>query len=614
MSLLALGSLGIVFGDLGTNGLFALRAAFHEPYGVAVARMNVLGVLSLATWALIVVPSIKYLVFVMRAHNRGEGGTLALLSLLAPRARPPSRRSTLLVALGLLGAALIYGDGVITPAISVLAAIEGIAVERPGLEWLVVPVTLLILVALFLFQRRGTGRVAAVFGPVMLLWFLCIAALGLTAILRRPEVLAAIDPRYAARLLFHNGAIGFPVLGAIVLTVAGSEALYADVGHFGVRPIRRAWYAVVFPALLLNYFGQGAILLADPRAAESPFYRLVPHSLHYPAVALATAATIIASQALISASFSITRQAIQLGFLPRTGVRHTSATIPGRVYVPAVNFGLMATCLALVLTFRESARLAAAYGMAVAGAMACTTILFYSVTRERWRWGALRAGALAAAFLLVDLSFVGTSLLKIPHGAWVPLAIAGAVYLVMTTWRCGRDRVAAALASTPVEAFLRDLARTRPIRVAGTAVFLMEGAVRAPPELTRYLHHAGALHRQVILMALRTEEVPAVPDEERIEVESLPAGLVGVTARYGFRQTPNPVDVLLRCRAAGVPVDPDRATYFLGQITLIRTRAPGMSRWRKALFALLWRNAEPERAHFRLRPAQVVEIGTEVEL
>lgn len=611
--LLALGALGVVFGDIGTNVLFALRAAFHGPHALPATRENVMGVLSLIAWALVLVIGIKYLTFVMRADNRGEGGILALLAMVAPRDRPASGRKALLVSVGLFGAALVYGDGIITPAISVLAAVEGLALEEPLLGPVVVPATTVILVVLFLVQHRGTGRLGRLFGPVMLAWFGAIAALGAAGIAREPHVLAAANPAYAARFIAQNGLAGFLALGAVVLTVAGAEALYADLGHFGIKPIRMAWFAVVFPALLLDYFGQGAVLLTDPGAVASPFYALVPLPLHYPMVALATLATIIASQALISGAFSLTSQAIQLGYLPRATIRHTSAVVPGQIYVPEVDAALLVACVGLVLSFRESSGLASAYGMAVAAAMATTTMLYFFVARERWHWSAAAAAGLAIAFFIPDLSFVLANIAKIPHGAWIPLVVAGAVYTVMTVWRQGTDLIAASLTPVPVPTFLRALRERPPTRVPGAAVFLSSREEAVPPELLHYVRRSRTLQQQLVLLVVSAADIPRVTGRHRQEERRLAGDILQVTVRYGFMESPDIPKALHDSAAAGALLRGDDVTYFIGQVTPVRTDRPGMAQWRKALFVLFWNTSRPARVHLRLPAGQIVEVGMEVE-
>lgn len=613
LGILALGALGVVYGDIGTSVLYALSAAFDGTHAVSVAPANVLGVLSLIFWALVLVVGVKYLAFILRADNGGEGGVLALLALLAPRRRPGSRRKALLVSTGLIGAALLYGDGIITPAISVLSAVEGLATKDPALRRAVVPATVVILIALFLAQHRGTSRLGKVFGPIMLVWFASIAVLGIAGIIHEPHVLVAANPMHAVRFLAGHGAAGFLVLGAVVLTVTGVEALYADLGHFGAAPIRLGWVSLVFPALLLNYFGQGAMLLVDPRALESPFYALTPPPLHYPMVALATLATIIASQAVISGAFSLTRQAIQLGYLPRATIRHTSTAMPGQVYIPEVNVLLMVACVGLVLAFRESSRLASAYGMAVAGAMTATTILYFFVMRERWHWRIVLAGGLALAFLALDLAFLGANVVKIPHGAWLPLVVAGGVYTLMSTWKRGVDLLAASLAPVPVNSFLREVPERQPVQVPGVAVFLSTWTEAIPPELIHYTRRSRTLHERVILLVVSAVEVPRIAAAQRIEVRSLTANVLQVGVRYGFMESPDVTRALERSDVLAGARQED-VTFFIGRVTPVRTVRPGMAQWRKALFAFLWFTSRPTRLHLRIPAGQVVEVGMEVEL
>lgn len=614
---LALQALGVVFGDIGTNILFALRAAFEGPYSVPLTPANVLGVLSLFFWALLLIVSVKYLTFVMRADNRGEGGIMALLALLSPgRGLPGVKHRNLFITVGLVGAALLYGDGVVTPAISVLAAVEGLEIASPVLHRVVVPITVVILVSLFLVQRHGTGRIGGVFGPIMLVWFISIALLGLRGISRHPQILSAANPLHAVSFFVDNGIAGFFVLGVVVLTIAGAEAMYADMGHFGARPIRLAWYCVGLPALFLNYFGQGAILVTDTAAVEHPFYYLVPGWAHYPVVLLATMATIIASQALISGAFSLTRQAIQLGYLPRMKIAYTSARIPGRVYIPEVNWVLMLLCVALVLEFRQSARLAAAYGTAVIGTMIATSFLFFAVTRARWGWGLLRAALIAGLFLLVDLVLLGANLVKLLHGAWFPVAVGVLLYTLMSTWRRGRDALGRQLRARAqnVKEFLRDLKLHQPARVPGTGIFMTPIPEVVPPSLHHSLDRLNILYQQVVLFSIVTKDIPMVPDAERVEVEQITENVWQVTAYYGFMQTPDVPEILRCCIDQEMKRRMQGATYFLGLVTLFTTGKTKMATWRKRLFAFLWRNARPARVAFRIPPEQVVELGVEIQI
>ncbi len=609
-------ALGVVYGDIGTSPLYALKECFAPEYGIAPTGENVLGVLSLIFWSLNFVVSFKYLTYIMRADNRGEGGIMALLALLQPRRLGLSRRR-LLLGLGLFGAALLYGDGVITPAISVLGAVEGIGVATPGLPYWVIPlISALILVVLFLFQRFGTARVGAVFGRVMIVWFVAIAALGVHGIMRHPRVLAALNPWYALAFLFRDGPHGFLVLGAVVLVVTGGEALYADMGHFGRRPIRLAWFAVVLPALVLNYFGQGGLLVANPAAVRNPFYALVPGWALYPMVALATTAAVVASQALISGVFSLTRQAVQLGYSPRVTIRHTSMTEIGQIYLPEVNRLLAIACVILVLTFRSSGNLASAYGIAVTGTMAITTLLFCVVARDLWRWSWLKVGALGSLFLAVDLAFLGANADKVAKGGWVPLVVALAVFVLMTTWKRGRHIVSEILRENalPVDLFLQDIARKRPPRVPGTAVFMTSDPDGVPVVLLHHLKHNKVLHETVILMSVEGVEFPYVPESDRYESEELGEGFHRVVAHYGFMETPDVPGLLRQLETTtGLRTRPQETSFYLGRETLLPTGHSRLSSWRKKLFIVMARNAQPATVYFRLPANRVLELGAQIQ-
>ena len=614
---LGVGALGVVYGDIGTSPLYALRQAFHGEHAIAVTPTNVLGVLSLIFWSLIVIVSIKYLAFVMRADNKGEGGILALMAMVQSGRRSGGVSVRHVVqTIAIFGAALMYGDSVITPAISVLSAVEGVGVAAPGLERWVIPLAIVILFALFYIQSRGTARVGAVFGPVMVLWFATIAVLGLIEIVSRPSVLAAISPQYAVQFFLYNRFAGFLVLGAVFLAVTGGEALYADMGHFGVRPIRLVWFALVLPSLLLNYFGQGALLLNEPVAAVNPFYRLAPAWALYPLIILATMAAIIASQAVISGAFSLTRQAIQLGYSPRMQIEHTSSREMGQIYVKTVNIALAITTGLLVLGFGSSSRLAAAYGVAVAGEMVLTTLLLYLLMRGNWHWSIPRAIALCGLFLAVDLVFFGANALKIPHGGWVPLAIAFGLYLLMTTWKDGREILSKRMAeqSLPVKMLLAEIAAEPPIRVPGTAVFMYGSADGTPPALVLNLTHNKVLHEKIIFLTVITEDVPHVPPDQRVIVKRSGKGIHSVTARYGFMQDPDITEVLVACKASHLDIPMAGTTFFLGRETLIASDRPGMAMWRERLFAFMSRNALRATAFFKIPPNQVFEVGAYVEL
>jgi KUP system potassium uptake protein len=616
LAFLTLGALGVVYGDIGTSPLYALRECFHGLHGVPPTRENVLGVLSLIFWSLTLIISIKYILFVMRADNKGEGGILALLALVAqsPDARRRSRAT--LVALGLFGAALLYGDGMITPAISVLGAVEGLQVATHIFEPYIVPVTVAILLGLFLIQSRGTARVGALFGPVMIVWFVTISVLGVRWIVRDPSVLAAFNPLHAFSFFRDNGWRGFVVLGAVFLCVTGGEALYADMGHFGRKPIRIAWFAMVMPALLLNYLGQGAMLLHDPAAAASPFYLMAPRWALYPLVALAAMAAIIASQALISGAFSLTRQAIQLGYCPRLDIEYTSETHQGQIYLPQINWALMVATIGLVLGFKTSSALAAAYGMAVTSTMVITTMLAYLVARSSWGVSRVVAGSTAALFLGIELAFFGANLVKIAHGGWFPLVIGAVVYTGLSTWKQGRALLASRLRERmyPFEQFLKDIAERPPVRVNGTAIFMTSNLQGTPATLLHNLQHNKVLHDRVILLTVVTSDVPHVAREERSEVTPLGHGFFRLTLRYGFMEEPDVPAALLEASDAGFHVDLDETTFFLGVETLLATSRPGMSLWRERLFVWIARNAVRANAFFKIPPERVVELGMQVEL
>jgi len=626
--MLAFVALGVVYGDIGTSPLYALKECFSGPHGVPPTRDNVMGILSLVFWSLNFVVSFKYITFVMRANNRGEGGILALLAL----ARPGTNsRIGIVTALGLFGACLLYGDGVITPAISVLGAVEGLRVATPALEHWVVPISVVIITGLFFVQRQGTAGVGTLFGPVTTIWFICIALLGIRGIRMHPEVLHALNPMHAIDFFLREGFRGFAILAAVVLVVTGGEALYADMGHFGPRPIRVAWYGVVLPALMLNYFGQGALLLETPAAARNPFYELVPGWALYPMVVIATAAAVVASQALISGAYSLTQQAIQLGFCPRLRIVHTSSTARGQIYMPDVNVLLWVACIALVLVYRSSDRLAATYGVAVSGTMLVTSILYMVVAREQWKQPLWRVLGLGLLFVVVDAAFLGANLIKLPSGGWVPLVLASGAYLFMTTWSTGRRRLTAIVKENtlPFDLFLPDIARRKPPRVPGTAVFLTSEASGAPPVLLHHLKHNKVLHDKVILMSVVTEEIPAVDEDERVQCEVLGQGFYKVIAHYGFMESPDvpaALSLLSRPGLDGNPVaiKPMETSFYLGRETLIVSRntpptAPvpeaigRMSMWRKRLFALMTRNARSATTFFGLPPNRVVELGAQIQ-
>jgi KUP system potassium uptake protein len=616
LAALSVAALGVVYGDIGTSPLYAFRQCFLGQAAIAPTLNNVLGVLSLIFWALTLVITVKYLSLVMRADNHGDGGIIALVALLSPVLGSGKGGKTLL-ALGLFGAALLYGDGLITPAISVLSAIEGLKTANPQLTAYVVPIACVILVLLFAIQRHGTGRVGAIFGPFMLVWFAVIAVLGTSALIREPRVLLAINPVYAVDFFRANSFPGFRVLGAVFLVVTGGEALYADMGHFGVRPIRLMWFLVVLPALVLNYFGQGALLLHYSGLSTNPFYNLAPGWALYPLVVLAAGATIIASQAVISGAFSLTRQAINLQRLPRMRVLQTSAEEFGQVYVPLINQIFAVGTLLLVIGFRSSDRLAGAYGVGVTTTMVVTTFLVFFVIVRLWRWSYIAGVLVCAPLLCIDLSFFGANILKIVHGGWFPLTIGVVGYGLMSAWGRGRAILGQRLDKDvePLDVFLYHLEESHVVRVPGTAIFVTGRTHGTPPMLLHHLEHNHVLHERVILLTVVTEEIPRIPASERLEFESLGQGIFRTVAHYGFMQTPNIPAALRLSERFGLELDLDQATYYLGRETLIPTGGlNSMARARVRCFAFMSRNAARATAFFHLPPEQVVEIGMQVEL
>jgi KUP system potassium uptake protein len=554
---------------------------------------------------------------VLRADNHGEGGILALLALINPWRGSRTRGKTTLIVLGVFGACLLYGDGMITPAISVLSAVEGLETTTHGIGPYVIPITVLILAALFALQSKGTARIAAWFGPITLIWFVVIAALGVAQIAQQPGVLGAVNPVYAIRLFAESGSTAFMLLAAVFLVVTGAEALYADMGHFGRAPIRLAWFACVLPCLVLNYFGQGALVLGDPAEAAQPFYHLAPEWGRYPLIALATVATVIASQAVISGAFSLTRQAVQLGQFPRVEIVPTSAEETGQIYVPAVNVALALATIGLVLGFRNSGNLAGAYGVAVSSTMVVTTILTFYVMRKRWHWPAAAAVPIAAALLVVDLAFLGANSTKVLAGGWFPLLVGGLFMTLMTSWSRGRELLRAQLdrERLPIDAFLAELTQHAPLRVPGTAVFLTATLPRTPPMLLHHIERNGALQEQVVLLTVITEDVPRVPAHDRLQVAVLEQGFHRVLMHYGFMQTPNVPVALRLAEELGLTLDAGRTTYYVGRESIIPTaRVPGMWLWREKLFVLLSRNALSATAYYRLPSDLVVELGIQVEI
>lgn len=614
---LVLCALGVVYGDIGTSPLYAIRECFHGPHAIPPTRDNILGVLSLVFWSLNLVVSLQYLTFVMRADNRGEGGILSLLALAVPDWKTAtSGRKKWMVTLGVMGAALLFGDGMLTPSVTVLSALEGLEVATPVLKPYVVPTTIIVLVLLFTFQRFGTHRVGNAFGPITLVWFLAMAVLGIGGLIQNAGVLQALNPWHAVDFFWRNGTRGFVVLGSVFLCITGAEALYADMGHFGRRPIRLAWFGLVLPALLLNYFGQGALLLENPGAAENPFYRLCPRWALFPMVGLAMAASAVASQALISGAFSLTMTAIQLGYMPRLEIDHTSAIQRGQIYLPRINWLLMCACIGLVLGFQSSSALAGAYGIAVTLTMVITTVLFYSAARHLWKWSRLRATLICAPLLLMHLAFAGSNALKIADGGWFPLVFGAIFFTLMSTWKKGRVLLGQRMRSgtLPLTDFLDDVENSQPYRVKGTAIFLSSNPDGTPMALVHNLKHNQVLHEQVVILTILTADAPHVPAQERVEVAERKLGFFRVIGRFGFMEEPDVPLVLELARQKGLVFNPSRSTFFLSRETVIASPRPGMIRWRERLFSYMARNSQSATAFFRLPPNRVVELGMQVEI
>jgi KUP system potassium uptake protein len=615
MAAVTLAALGIVYGDIGTSPLYSLKEVFgsaHHP--VPITEGNVLGILSLVFWSLMFVVSIKYVVFIMRADNKREGGIMALMALVLRGEKNPARARVLML-LGLFGAALFYGDGMITPAISVLSAVEGLEVATPAFKPYVIPITLFVLAALFMIQKRGTATVGAMFGPIMMVWFVVLGLLGVLEIVKVPQVLAALNPTYAVAFLATHGNLGFLSLGAVVLALTGAEALYADMGHFGRNPVRVAWFSLVLPALALNYFGQGALLISDPKAIENPFYLLAPAWALYPMVALSTVATIIASQAVISGAYSITQQAMQLGYAPRMEVQHTSGEQMGQIYLPGMNWALFAGVVALVLGFGTSSNLAAAYGIAVTGTMAITTVLGYVVARSLWNWPLWRSVALFGAFLFVDLGFFGANAVKIKDGGWFPLAFGLVVFLFMSTWKRGRALLNSRLEadSLPLEAFIAS-ASLGCNTVPGAAVFMTTNTSAVPHALLHTMKHYKSLHERVVLVNVVVLDVPHVPPAQRVAVEPLNTQFYKVKVFFGFMDTPDLPEALEWCAEQGLRLEMMDTSFFLGRETLIPKAGSGMAVWREKVFIAMVRNARSAADYFMLPPNRVVELGAQVVL
>lgn len=617
LATLSLAALGIVYGDIGTSPLYSVKEVFggaHHP--VPITPDNVLGVLSLFFWSLIIVVTLKYVAFIMRANNKGEGGIIALMTLALQKGKAGTWQQKAIVMLGLFGAALFYGDGVITPAISVLSAVEGLEIITPAFTPYIIPITLFVLVGLFIFQKRGTASVGALFGPVMVLWFAVIAALGGIAIIEHPAVLSAINPIYAFNFLIGNSVLGFFALGAVVLCITGAEALYADMGHFGAKPIQYAWLGYVLPALILNYFGQGALLLADPASVENPFYLLAPEWGRYPLVILATIATIIASQAVISGAFSLTQQAIQLGYTPRLEIQHTSDKEIGQIYLPAVNWLLLVSIIMLVIEFRTSSNLAAAYGIAVTGTMLITNILAIAVTVHLWNWNPVRAVLCVLPFICIDTGFFLANSVKIPDGGWFPLVFGMVIFILLTTWKRGRELLGKRLGedTMPLSLFINSIVAGGVDRVPGTAVFLTTDPESVPHAMLHSLKHYKALHERVVVLSVKVFDVPYVPDIDRVEVQEISGNFYKVIVQYGFKDEPDIPLALTLCAEVGLEIDMMDTSFFLGRETLIPRFGSEMAYWRTLIFIAMFRNAGSATAFFRIPSNRVVELGSQVVL
>ncbi|MDE1990468.1 MAG: potassium transporter Kup [Betaproteobacteria bacterium] len=615
IALLSLAALGVVYGDIGTSPLYTLNTIFTAGiHPVPLTPQNLLGILSLIFWSLMIVVCIKYVTFIMRADNHGEGGIMALLALALSKLPANDNRRRALLLMGIFGAALFYGDGAITPAISVLSAVEGLQIASPFFKEVIIPLTLVIVVSLFFFQRRGTARVGALFGPVMLVWFSVIGILGFLGIAQNPQVLRALNPLHALHFFLENQTIGFLALGGVVLSLTGAEALYADMGHFGRRPITLAWYGLVLPALLLNYFGQGALLMGNPKAIENPFYLLAPAWALYPMIFLSTAATVIASQSVISGAFSMTSQAIKLGYSPRMETLHTSEEERGQIYVPAINWALMVAVIALILGFRSSANLATAYGLAVSGTMLMTTVLANVVFRRLWHWGLVRGGLLVAGLMSVDLSFFSANLVKLSEGGWLPLALGLGLFILMTTWKRGRLLLALRMRkeSIGLDTFVASLSSTSCARVPGTAIFLTANPDGVPHALLHTMKHMKSLHERVVILAVRTLEIPRVPEDQHMALETLANNFHRITLHFGFMEEPNVPDVLFK--QDKLPLNEMDTVFILSRESLIPKVGSEMALWREKLFIAMFRNAGSAIPYFKLPPNKVVEIGAQVLL
>lgn len=613
----ALTAMGVVFGDIGTSPLYTMKEVFNGPHAVAVNPANLLGILSLVFWALTITVSLKYVVFITRADNRGEGGIMALTALAQRTEKASPRMLRFLSLLGIFGAALFYGDAVITPAMSVLSAVEGLEIATPMFKPYVVPITIGILIGLFVFQPRGTAGVGALFGPIMMFWFGTLGTLGVINVFTHPDILAAVNPWYALSFFNDNGVHGFLALGAVVLAITGGEALYADMGHFGRRPIKYAWIGFVFPCLYLNYLGQGALILSDPESVQNPFFHMVPDALLYPMVILATAATVIASQAVISGAFSLTSQAIQLGYCPRILIRFTSEREMGQIYIPNINWLLLMAVIALVLGFRSSSNLASAYGIAVTLTMMIDTVLAFVVVRALWKWDWLKAGLFLGLFIVVDFAFFSANIVKVLDGGWFPLLLGMIIFTLLATWRKGRRLLYERLQqdSMPLDAFLRSLDFGGPHRVEGTGIFLTTNPDSVPRAMLHNLLHNKVLHQRVIMLNVAIEDVPHVAKAEQIIVQKLAHGFHQVRLHYGFKDEPNIPAALDLCKHRGMePIEMMETSFFLGRETIVPNRIPAMPLWRQIIFTWLFRNSDSATTYFKIPTNRVVELGTQIEL
>jgi KUP system potassium uptake protein len=616
LAALAAGAVGVVFGDIGTSPLYTMKEVLGT-HGMTVTPETVMGVLSLVFWALIIVVSLKYVIFVMRADNKGEGGIMALMALAQRSMGNSARARWFLAVIGIFGAALFYGDGVITPAISVLGAVEGVEIAAPGLSSYVVPICLVIMLLLFALQRHGSAKVGAMFAPIMGIWFVVVAVLGLRQIVDHPQVLLSVNPIYAVRFIMAHELQAFIALGGVVLALTGAEALYADMGHFGKKPIRLAWFFFVLPALLLNYFGQGALLIRNPKAIDSPFYLMVPDALLYPMIGLATAAAVIASQAVISGAFSMTREAISLGYAPRMRVVHTSREMSGQIFVPWINGLLLVLVLAAVVGFKSSENLGAAYGIAVTGTMTMTTLLALVVARKQWKWNWFTVVVTGILLLVIDLAFFGANALKIAHGGWFPLVLGVVVFVMMTTWRRGRELVVREIKQSglALEPFIDNIHEHPPLRVPGTAVFLTANLDAVPHALLHNLKHNKVLHERNVLLTVETLETPVADREERIDIRHLNGEFYCLSLRFGFAEDPNIPLALNQCSREGLPFDMMDTTFFLSRENIVAdVRRPGMALWRDKLFAFMARNAMPATAFFQIPGNRLIELGAQVEI